>query len=159
MPEVASSLPLMKAEQAEFAAVFGTDVVFVEEDPGSGPRWLIRIDPEREYNTLEFDSASLTLTSHAKDAGGVKTTLNLLNSLVGLGVDRITDAPAASTAEAVDHADRGLPLRGPELSYASLARLIEQMIKRLKRFPRIAARVEEQAVNYLAIATIAMILE
>jgi hypothetical protein len=33
------------------------------------------------------------------------------------------------------------------------------MIKRLKRFPRIAARVEEQAVNYLAIATIAMILE
>jgi hypothetical protein len=159
MPEVASSLPLMKVEQAEFAAVFGTDVVFDEEDPGSGSRWLIRIDPDRDYNMLEFDSASLTLTSHAKDASGVMTTFNLLHSLVGLGVERITDAPAASTAEAVDHADRGLPLRDPERPYASLARLIEQMIKRLKRFRRIATRFEEQAATYLAIATIAMILE
>jgi transposase len=33
------------------------------------------------------------------------------------------------------------------------------MIKRLKRFRRIATRFEEQAATYLAIATIAMILE
>ena len=106
MQEVAPSLPLMKAEKAEFEAVFGTEVVFVDEDPGFGPRWLIEIDPVLEHNALVWDREALTLTSQVPDATGLMTTLNLLHSLVGLGVERITDAPAASTADAVERVYR-----------------------------------------------------
>ena len=106
MKEVAASLPLMQSEKAEFEAVLGTEVVFVDEDPGSGPRWLIALDPEREHNELVFDRDALILTSCAKDAAGFMATLNLLHSLVGLGVERITDAPERSTDAAVERVYR-----------------------------------------------------
>lgn len=99
-------LPLIRAEKAEFEAVFCTEVLFVDEDPGSGPRWLIDFDPDRDRNELVWDHDALTLTSRARDATGFMTTLNLLHSLVGLGMKRVTDAPEASTAAAVERVYR-----------------------------------------------------
>lgn len=101
IPELAPSLPLLHAEKAEFEAVFGIPVVFVEEDPGSGPRWTIDIDPARHDNALTWDPQALTLVSRAIDADGLITTFNQLHSLVALGVDAVTDRPHGSTAEAV----------------------------------------------------------
>jgi carboxyl-terminal processing protease len=119
MPEVAPSLPLLRAEKAEFEALFGLAVVFVDEDPGSGPRWLIEIDPARHDNELVVDRKAGTLVSRAKDAEGLMTTFNLAHSLVALDVDRITDAPEGSTADAAERIRRevagtfpGFGLRG-----------------------------------------------
>ena len=102
MPEVAPSLPLLRAEKAEYEALFGIPVAFVDDDPGHGPRWLIRLEPERDDNMLVWDPEGLTLTSYAKDADGLMTTFNQVHSLVSLGVDRVTDAPEVSTTDAAE---------------------------------------------------------
>lgn len=102
MPEVAPSLPLLRAEKAEFEALFGISVTFVDADPGQGPRWLIRIEPGRDDNALVWDADALTLTSFAKDGDGLMTTFNQAHSLVSLGVDRVTDAPEGSAREAAE---------------------------------------------------------
>lgn len=101
MPELAPSLPLLRAERAEMEAVFGIPVTFVESDPGNGPRWIVRIDPEREDNCLAWDPESLVLMSHARDADGLMTTFNLLHSLVALDVDAVDDRPHGAMGEAV----------------------------------------------------------
>src|SRR5690606_20070728 len=102
MPEVAPSLPLLRAEKAAYEALFGILVAFVDDDPGHGPRWLIRLEPERDDNLPGWDPAGLTLTSYAKDADGLMTTFNQVHSLVSLGVDRVTDAPEVSTTDAAE---------------------------------------------------------
>src|SRR5699024_43115 len=99
-------LPLLRAERAEFEAVFGTPVVFVDDDPGDGPRWLVAIDPDRDDNRLVWDRPAKTLTSHAKDPAGLMITFNLAHSLVALGVDTVTDVPESSMAAAVGRIDR-----------------------------------------------------
>lgn len=101
MPELAASLPLLRAERAEMEAVFGIPVSFVETDPGSGPRWIVHIDPEREDSRLTWDPETLVLTSHARDAEGLMTTFNELHSLVALDVDAVDDRPHATMADAV----------------------------------------------------------
>jgi carboxyl-terminal processing protease len=101
MAELASSLPLLRAERAEMEAVFGIPVAFVETDPGSGPRWIVAIDPERADNRLVWDPASLVLTSRARDADGLMTTFNQLHALVALDVDEVDDRPHGTMAEAV----------------------------------------------------------
>src|SRR5690606_7098508 len=102
LPELAPSLPLLRAEKAEFEALFGIPVAFVDDDPGHGPRWLIRLEPERDVNMLVWDPEGLTLTSYAKDADGLMTTFNQVHSLVSLGVERVTDAPEVSTTDAAE---------------------------------------------------------
>ena len=106
MPELAPSLPLLRAERAETEAVFGIPVQFVEADPGNGPRWVVRIDAEREDNRLVWDPETLVLTSHARDADGLMTTFNELHSLVALDVDVVDDRPHGTMAEAVERLRR-----------------------------------------------------
>jgi carboxyl-terminal processing protease len=101
VPEIAPSLPLLRAERAEMEAVFGVPVTFLHEDPGHGPRWLIRIEPDRVDNRLCWDPDALVLVSHAKDAEGLVTTFNQLHSLPCLAVDTISDWPHCTMAEAV----------------------------------------------------------
>lgn len=101
LPEVGPSLPLLHAERAEMEAVFGVPVVFVEEDPGVGPRWAVRVDPSREDNRLAWDPDALLLTSHARDGDGFVATLNMLHSLVALGVNVVDDRPHRTMADAV----------------------------------------------------------
>ena len=95
-------LPLMRAEKAEFEAVLGTDVVFVEQAPESDPKWIVEVDPSRPHNALTFDRETLTLTSRVRDSDGVLASLNLLHSLAGLRVDAITDARHPSMREAAE---------------------------------------------------------
>src|SRR5699024_2437634 len=106
IPGMTGMLPLLRAEKAEFEAIFGAEVVFVDDDPGAGPRWLVEIDPDREDNALTWDGTSLTLTSYARDAAGLMTTLNQVHSLVALGVDLVTDAPGASVSAVVERVYR-----------------------------------------------------
>ena len=100
LPGMADLLPLMRAEKAEFEAVLGVAVRFVEDDPGAGPRWLVELDPEAPHNALAFDREALTLTSRVRDIDGFLASLNLLHSLAGQRRDAITDAPHATLAEA-----------------------------------------------------------
>ena len=93
-------LPLMRAEKAEFEAVLGTEVTFVDEPPAHGPSWRVEIDPALPHNALTFDRATLTLTSRVRDIDGFMTSLNLLHALAARRVDAITDAPAATLPEA-----------------------------------------------------------
>jgi carboxyl-terminal processing protease len=106
MPELAPSLPLLRAERAELEAVFGIPVVFVDEDPGIGPRWTIELDPERKDNALAWHADTLTLASRARDADGLMTTFNQLHSLVALQVDRIRDQPHATIPDTVERIRR-----------------------------------------------------
>lgn len=101
MPEIASTLPLLRAERAELEAVFGIPVGFCEDDPGIGPRWLVRFEPGREDNRLVWDRDRLVLTSHAKDADGWMMTINQLHSVVALQVDSVSDGAHGTMAEAV----------------------------------------------------------
>lgn len=121
IPGMAEMLPLLRAEKAEFEAAFGADVIFVDEDPGTGPRWLIEIDPAREDNRLVWERDARRLTSHARDAAGVMTTFNQVHSLVALGVDTVTDAPEPSMRAAIERIYReiagtfpGFGIRGKE---------------------------------------------
>lgn len=121
LPELAGSLPLLKAEYEEFEAVLGAPVRFVETDPGHGPRWLLRIDPEATSNALALDRDAETLTSTANDADGLMTTFNQLGSLASLGVDRVDDQPEPTMADVVERIRRevagtfpGFGIRGLE---------------------------------------------
>jgi carboxyl-terminal processing protease len=101
IPGIEASLPLLRAERAELEAMFGIPVVFVDEDPGIGPRWLVRFEPDRADNRLAWDRDRLVLTSNAKDADGWMMTINQLHSLIGLGIDAVSDRAHGTMAEAV----------------------------------------------------------
>jgi carboxyl-terminal processing protease len=101
VPEIVPALPLLHAERAELEAVFGIPVSFMDVDPGSGPRWLVRFEPDRVDNRLAWDQDRLVLTSHAKDADGWMMTINQLHSLTGLGVDTVSDQAHGTMAGAV----------------------------------------------------------
>lgn len=106
LPGMASLLPLMRAEKAEFEAVLGVDVEFVDDDPGAGPRWVIEINPDARHNALTFDREALRLTSCVRDIDGFLTSLNLLHSLAGQRLDTITDVPHTSLREAAERIAR-----------------------------------------------------
>lgn len=99
---MSAMLPLLRAERAEFEAVLGIPVVFVEQRPAGGPAWVIEIAPDRQDNELVFDRETLTLTSRVADISGFGTTLNLLHSLAGLHVDSVSDVPHTTPADAAN---------------------------------------------------------
>jgi carboxyl-terminal processing protease len=103
---MAGLLPLLQAEKAEFEAVLGTKVVFVEETPETGPTWVIEVDPALPHNALAFDRDTLILTSRVRDSDGILASLNLMHSLAGLHLDTTTDAPCATLAEAAERVAR-----------------------------------------------------
>lgn len=86
-----ASLPLMQSERAEFEAVFGAPVAFVNRVPTDGPCWIVEVQSTADHNSLRWDSETATLTSVVCDPGGFGATLQMLHSLVALGVDFLTD--------------------------------------------------------------------
>lgn len=108
-----SMLPLLQSEIAEFEAVFGGKVRFVDEASHSGARWIVDKNPEALVNSLRWDADSLTLTSTVRDAAGLGATVQLLHSLVALGVDELNDERADELPDAIARisieVERGFP--------------------------------------------------
>lgn len=108
-----SMLPLLKSEIAEFEAIFGTRVQFVERAPVDGPRWIVDEVSDAASNTLTWDAESLTLTSTVRDAAGLGATIQLLHSLVALNVDELDDARVDDLPDAIarlsTEVERGFP--------------------------------------------------
>lgn len=116
-------LPLLRAEIAEFEAVFGGPVRFVETPPMDGPRWIVDEKPDSPVNSLHWDAESLTLTSHVRDTAGLGATLQMVHSLVALEVDELNDAQVDDLPSAIGRLvveiERGFPgfdIRGLEWS-------------------------------------------
>ena len=106
-------LPLLQAEIAEFVAVFGAPIRFVEQAPACGPRWIVDESPDTQVNSLRWDSDSLTLTSLVRDKAGLGATLQMLHSLVALEVDELNDAQVDDLPAAIrrlsTEIERGFP--------------------------------------------------
>ena len=109
----ADFLPLLISEQPELEALVGAPVRFVDSAPAEGPRWIVDRQPERAANTLRWDAESLTLTSLVRDADGLAATLQLLHSLVTLGVDELSDGTTDDLPTAIrrieGELERGFP--------------------------------------------------
>lgn len=109
----ANMLPLLISEQAEFEALLGGPIAFVEQDPEHGPRWIVVEDATLQANTLRWDAEASTFTSLVQDAAGLGATLQLAHSLVALGVDELNDNREDTLPEAVARisieAARGYP--------------------------------------------------
>lgn len=95
------TLPLLRSEIAEFEAVFGAPVEFVDRDPNAGPRWLVKQVSDAGVNSLEWDAESATLTSTVRDSAGLGSTLQMLHSLVALDMDELNDAQVDELPTAV----------------------------------------------------------
>lgn len=108
-----SMLPLLQSEIAEFEAVFGGPVRFVNDEPTNGPRWIVVENPEASVNWLGWDADTLTLTSAVRDAAGLGNTIQLLHSLVALDVTELSDTRADELPVALERisteVDRGFP--------------------------------------------------
>lgn len=96
-----SMLPLLKSEIAEFEAVFGAPVHFMEIASPAGPRWIVEEDPDAAVNSLKWSAEELTLTSTVRDAVGLGATVQLLHSLVALDVEELNDARADDVPDAI----------------------------------------------------------
>lgn len=109
----AEMLPLLISEQAEFEALLGGPIEFVDQDPAQGPRWVVVEDASLPANTLRWDASIATITSYVRDAAGLGATLQLAHSLVALGVDELSDDREDALPEAIARisieAARGFP--------------------------------------------------
>lgn len=116
-------LPLLISEVAEFEAVFGAPIRFVNEAPAFGPRWIVTEDADSQVNSLRWDAESATITSSVRDAAGLGATLQMLHSLVALNVDELNDArvddlPAVVSriSTEIERGFPGLDIRGLDWS-------------------------------------------
>ena len=106
-------MPLLRSEVAEFEAVFGGPIRFVQHLPPHGPRWIVIEDADAAVNSLSWDAASATLISTVRDSAGIGATLQMLHSMVALNVDDLNDARADELPAAIRRIsieiERGFP--------------------------------------------------
>ncbi len=98
--ELAGAVPLLTAEIGEFETALGVPVVLSDADPGTGPRWLMSLQPV-DHPRLEWVSGRTVLRSTAADAAGLFDTLQLLHTVVRTGGATAYDAPATSRDEVI----------------------------------------------------------
>lgn len=102
-PSLGGLAALLRAERGEFEAALGVPVEFADRDPGTGPRWLLHLDPDHAGPPrLSWTPGTELMTSHATDLAGMLVTLNLLHPLVRQGGGTLTDTDCTTWAEAAD---------------------------------------------------------
>lgn len=110
---VREMLPLLISEQAEFEALLGGPIVFVDREPLSGPHWIVIEDASLPANTLRWNAQTATLISFVLDVAGLGATLQLVHSLVALNVTELNDAQVDTLPEACARlsleVERGFP--------------------------------------------------
>lgn len=144
-----SMMPLLVSEVAEFEAVFGAPVLFVDDVPPSGPRWIVIGDGDTHVNSLRWDADNATLISTVRDADGLGATLQMLHSLVALNVSVINDARVDDLPTAVARIsieiERGFPgfdIRGLDWSDIR-ADFISDCPTSLDHVQRMVARLQD----------------
>lgn len=103
---VGAQRTLLEAEKAEFEAVFGAPIRFVEAASAGSPSWTVQLDSTLEANILRWDRATLSMVSRVKSPEGWASTMQMLHSLVTLDVDEVSDAPGTDLAAAVARIER-----------------------------------------------------
>ncbi len=119
-PSLSGESALLRAEKAEFEAVFGAALEVHEPGPVDGPRWELVIEPDRDGPAvLDWSPQDRVLTSRAADAGGLMRSFQLVHTMARTRSTREVDVPCASIQDAVDQtvaevgaAFPGLELRG-----------------------------------------------
>ena len=77
-PTLGGHLTLFELERAGFEAELGGSVEFSTVDPGSGPRWLLELDPAYDAApTTSWVPGGETIVSRARDVDGLFEALNL----------------------------------------------------------------------------------
>lgn len=101
-PTLGGQLALFELERAGFEAELGGRVAFSNFDPGSGPRWLLEIDPALESAPVtSVDPDGDTIVSRARDVDGLFEALNLWRTVRRNG-GAATATDCATLDEAVD---------------------------------------------------------
>jgi carboxyl-terminal processing protease len=83
-PTLGGEVELLELERAEFEAELGTSVELVPVDPGTGPRWLLEVDPEHQSPPSTWVEPPLII-SRAADVGGLFEAMSLLRTAVRRG--------------------------------------------------------------------------
>ena len=113
-PELAGARALLTAEVGEFETALGVKVRLAAADPGTGPRWLMRLRPVAPPR-LTWDEAHQLLLSTAADAAGLFAALNLLHTVIRTGGAAAHDTPAAGRDELIDRIAREIGGSFPDL--------------------------------------------
>ncbi|MFE3453735.1 S41 family peptidase [Nonomuraea sp. NPDC059194] len=117
-PTLSGDSALLRAEKAEWEAVFRASVEFREPGPVGGPRWELVVEPDHDGPAvLDWDPRERVLTSRAADADGVMRSLQLVHTMARTRSLREVDVPCGSVQEAVDRtvAEVGATFPGFEL--------------------------------------------
>ncbi len=101
-PTLGGRLALFELERAEFESELGAPVVFGTADPGTGPRWLLQLDPADDSPPqTSWDADAATIVSRGKDVEGLFDALNLCRTALRCG-GRVEAVDSTTTEAAVD---------------------------------------------------------
>jgi len=103
---------LLRREQVELELELGAPVRFADDDPGTGPRWLIgpvacnptlaRYGSQHDSEVgLWLDRDRQVLVADAPDLDGIRETFNLLRTLRMSGADTVMASDCATLNEAI----------------------------------------------------------
>ena len=95
-------LTLLELERAGFEAELGARVEFVTQDPGIGPRWLLKLDPSYDSPpATSWQAGEARIVSRARDIGGLFEALNVWRTARRCGGTAVA-VDCATADEAID---------------------------------------------------------
>jgi carboxyl-terminal processing protease len=101
-PDLSGSLELLRLERPGLEAELGGPVEFAHDDPGSGRRWLLRLDEGHAGPpATAWDRDAGLIESKARDFGGLFEALNLWRAVRRQGGGSVEAADCADVEEAV----------------------------------------------------------